>query len=208
MTGFSKASGDIMCWLNSDDVYLPGALTLVASAFKTQREINWLSALPATITTDNYINYVAQPPWYVRGFLRRGLYIQSMLGFVMQEGTFWRRSLWSAASSHLKDVSYSMDWDLWKRFAEHSELVLVQGVLAAYRLNPNRKNNDDHQKYYTEIGIQIPRFLSLLLKFLWRKVANTAHLLQIPSKIYYDEKKQSWLFRNAQGKVSAFKLLR
>lgn len=205
--GFAKATGDILCWLNSDDVYMAGALRLVASAFKANKEIQWLSALPATITTDNYVNYVAQPPWYVQSLLRQGLYIQSALGFVMQEGTFWRRSLWSAANSHLKDVPYSMDWDLWKRFAQHSNLVLVQGLLAAYRLNPNRKNNDEHQKYYKEVGIEIPQPFSLLIKFVWRKIAAAAHMLKLPSKVYYDEKKQSWLFRNTQGKVTAFKLL-
>lgn len=206
-TGFMHTSGEIMYWINSDDVMMPGSLQLVASIFQKNKKINWLTALPATITIDNFVTYVGQTPWYVRFFLLQGWYIQSLFGFVMQEGTFWRRSLWNKAGGSVSEVPYSMDWLLWRKFAEFDQLVVVKALLAAYRLNPNRKNNDEHQKYYREIGVQIPVFLSLFIKFFWRKVANGAHLLKIPTTVWYDEKRQSWLFRNSRGQVKSFQLL-
>jgi glycosyltransferase involved in cell wall biosynthesis len=207
-TGFAHTTGEIMYWINSDDVMMPGSLRLVASIFKKNKKVNWLTALPATITVDDYINYVAQPPWYVRTFLQRGWYIQSLFGFVMQEGTFWRRSLWNKAGKKVEDVPYSMDWLLWRKFAEFDQLVVVKSLLAAYRLNPNRKNNDEHSKYYREIGVEVPQILSMLVKFCWRKVANGAHLLKIPAMVWYSEKDQTWLCRSGSGQVKTFQLLR
>ncbi len=205
--GFAHTTGEIMCWLNSDDVLMPGALRMVASIFASLADVNWINSLPATITPDNFINYVALKPWYVRSLLLRGWYIRKLLGFVMQEGTFWRRSLWNQSGARVKNVLYSMDWELWKRFAQQTDLVLVNAVLAAYRLNPERKNNDKHIKYYQEIGMDYPEILSLPIKYLWRKTANLAHALQIPKIISYDESSLSWYFRRSRGQISHLKLL-
>lgn len=206
-TGFSKTTGEIMFWINSDDVLMPGSLHLVASIFKKNKQIKWLSALPTTITVDGFINYSANPPFYFRPFIERGFYIRSFCGFIMQEGTFWRRSLWKKTGGYVKEVPYSMDWDLWRRFAAHSELVLVKAVLAGYRLNPNRKNNDEHEKYYNEIGMNYPSFLTLPFKYLWKKIAVAAHLLHVPSLVFYDEGSAKWKYRDLVGKVHSFKVL-
>lgn len=205
--GFAHTFGDVMCWINSDDILMPGALRMVGSIFANLKDVEWINSLPTTITPDNFINYVALKPWYVRSFLQRGWYIRKLLGFVMQEGTFWRRSLWEKAGGYIKDVPYSMDWELWKRFAQHSDLVLVNAVLAAYRLNPERKNNDEHKNYYQEIGMDYPDLISLPIKYAWRKTANIAHALQIPKLISYDESSSSWYFRRSRGQISCFKLL-
>lgn len=205
--GFKKTSGEIMLWINSDDILLPGTLHFIASVFSSFPEIRWLTALPATISSDGFFNYVATPPWYVKWMIEKGLYIRKYCGFIMQEGTFWRRSLWDEAGGYVKDVPYTMDWDLWKRFAKKDELILAKAVLAGYRLNPNRKNNDDHSKYYKEIGDSVPEFLLIPFKFIWKKIAGGAHLLKIPALVFFDEKSSSWVFRSKSGLVRAFKIL-
>lgn len=205
--GFEKTTGEIMLWINSDDILMPGSLFFIASVFSSFPEIKWLTALPTTLTPDNFLNYVATPPWYLRPLIRRGLYIRKYCGFIMQEGTFWHRSLWDLAGGYVKDVPYTMDWDLWKRFAQFDELVLAKAVLAGYRLNPSRKNNDEHSNYYREIGDVTPQWLFLPFKYIWKKIANGAHLLNIPQVIYYDELSSSWIFRDKSGAVRSFEIL-
>jgi glycosyltransferase involved in cell wall biosynthesis len=205
--GFNRSSGEIMLWINSDDVLLPGSLYFIASVFSAFPEIRWLTSLPATISPDGFFNFVASPPWYVRSLIQKGLYTRKYCGFIMQEGTFWRRSLWEETGSALKDVPYTMDWDLWKRFADKDELILAKVLLAGYRLNPNRKNNDEHSKYYEEIGDMVPEKLLLPVKFLWRKIAGAAHILKVPALVFFDESTSAWVFRNKRGVIRQFQIL-
>ena len=82
------------------------------------------------------------------------------MGFIMQEGTFWRRSLWNKTGAKLAEIPYSMDLKLWQSFAEYERIYCVHACLASYRLNSDRKNNDNHQNYYREINAWMPEKLS------------------------------------------------
>ncbi len=207
--GMNQATGDILGWINSDDVLRPGSLHLVGSVFHTFSDISWITGLPNTITADGYAQYMARPPWYVRSFLQRGWYHRKLLGFVMQEGSFWRSDLWKKVGSKI-DVSlrYSMDYDLWKKFAQYSELTLVNTCLASYRLNPHRKNNDDHAEYYAEIGSHTAEWLYWPAKYLWRQIVQVAHRLKIPPLVYYSLESDTWQYRRSRSEVESFQLFR
>lgn len=205
--GFKHTDGEIMAWINSDDVLRPGALRLVASIFAQFPEIEWLTSLPSTINEDGYQLYLAQPPFYARQFIKMGFYTRKLFGFIMQEGTFWRRSLWEKAGSQLDEVPYSMDMKLWQKFAKHSRLYCINACLANYRLNPNRKNNDQHQNYYKEINNLVPAIVLLPAKVIWRQIAKVAHHSKVSPSIYFDQKKLTWYFRKNLFQVQSFQLL-
>lgn len=205
--GFAKTSGEIMTWLNSDDILRPGALRLVGSIFAKFKEVDWLTSLPSTINDQDYQLYLAQPPFYVRNFIKQGFYTRKFMGFIMQEGTFWRRSLWGKAGGKLAEVPYSMDLKLWQSFAKYSPLYCVHACLASYRLNPNRKNNDNHRKYYQEINAWIPEKVSLVGKIIWRQIAKFAYHAKLSSAIYYDQEKLQWYFRKNLFEVKSLELL-
>lgn len=205
--GFAKSNGEIMTWINSDDILNPGALKLAANIFAQFPEIEWLTGLPSTISQEGYQVYLAQPPLYIRALIKKGLYTRKMLGFIMQEGTFWRRSLWEKIGGKLDEVPYSMDMRLWKKFAKFTPLYCVETCLASYRLNPHRKNNDNHQKYYQEINDRWPKNLAILIKFFWRQIAKIAHHSKLKPSIYYDQNKSCWKFRKNLFKIKTFKLL-
>jgi len=206
--GFAKTDGEIMAWLNSDDILMPGALHLVASIFSNFREVSWLSSLPSTINDQGYQVYLAQTPFYVNNFIRRGWYTKKFMGFVMQEGTFWRRKLWNKAGAKLDEVPYSMDLKLWQNFARYEQLYPVAACLASYRLNPNRKNNDNHAKYYREMNAWVPEKVSLVGKILWRQIAKFAHHTKWAPVIYYDQHQLKWFFRKNFFETKTFELLK
>jgi hypothetical protein len=46
--GFNKSTGEIMAWINSDDIYNPGTFRIVADIFTTLHNIEWLNGMPCT----------------------------------------------------------------------------------------------------------------------------------------------------------------
>lgn len=206
--GFAKTSGEIMAWLNSDDIYREGTLKLIGSVFAEFPEIEWITCLPSAIDEQGYQIYLAKPPLYLQFFLKKGWYVRKLLGFVMQEGTFWRRSLWDKAGGKIDEEShYAMDVKLWQSFAKFSKLHRIEASLAAYRLNPNRKSSDNHAKCYKELNFSQPNLIDLLIKFLWRQIEKIANLSKLFPSIYFNQKNLTWEFRQGLFKIKRFQLL-
>jgi glycosyltransferase involved in cell wall biosynthesis len=154
--GFARATGEIMTWLNSDDVLLPGALHSVGEIFARYPQIQWLTGQPANLDEHDRLRHFPLKTGRFRSFIRRGWYHGRGLGFIRQEGTFWRRGLWEQAGASLNEAKhYAMDDDLWRRFADHADLVTVDKALAAFRAHEAQKTAQLN-RYYEEAGIRLP----------------------------------------------------
>jgi glycosyltransferase involved in cell wall biosynthesis len=145
--GFEKATGDIMAWLNSDDMYLPDALGVVGSIFSSLSEVDWL-------TTSCLVNWDAQDrilsvvrsPGYARSWFYRGWHLIAsprQAGYkqgIQQESTFWRRSLWERAGGHLDSTFPAAgDYELWARFWQYADLAMVDIPLGGFRRHESQK---------------------------------------------------------------------
>lgn len=153
--GFRQATGDILCWINSDDVLLPRSLHIVGEIFASYPAVDWIIGQHAGIGLEGWLALVLPPRGYLRSFIRRGWYQDRMLGFIAQESCFWRRELWQKVGSSLDEsLHYAMDFDLWRRFAEHVAPVTVETPLAAARLHFERKTGREGAmaRYYAEMG--------------------------------------------------------
>ena len=85
--GFSMATGDIMCWINSDDILWENALHYVAKLFKANKNLHWLQGYPTVIDKDGVIIYQRDPVATVNHFIDKS-YIKTH-HFIQQESTFW-----------------------------------------------------------------------------------------------------------------------
>jgi hypothetical protein len=83
------------------------------------------------------------------------------LGFIRQEGTFWRQSLWDMVGGINPNLHYAMDFDLWQQFAAHAPLVTLDQHLAVFRTQPQQKTSAI-EKYYAEAGIPLPNAVRLI----------------------------------------------
>jgi hypothetical protein len=74
------------------------------------------------------------------------------IGWIQQESTFWRRSLWEEAGGYMsEELYYAMDFELWARFFEHADLYGVSVPLGGFRRHGTQKTADgDFQSYYLE----------------------------------------------------------
>lgn len=190
--GFAHANGEIMGWLNSDDMLMPGSLRLIAKIFTELPNTNWISSTPQTITQHGHVHHLGLRPVYIQKLIAAGWYHGLGLGFIMQEGTFWRRSLWKSAGGKVNALHYGMDFDLWKRFAERSPLLPVHVPLAAFRLNPQRKSKAI-DKYYQEVGVHLPAFFSVVSKVV-RLGLQVPRKLRFSRQLYYDLNTEQWIY--------------
>src|SRR5690606_1089444 len=94
--GFSYSSGEIMAWLNADDIYFPWTLRLVGDVFASFPQIEWLTTLhPFAINARG----VAIKMTTAHGFDKKGFFQGNNIAgagwpavcFIQQESTFWRR---------------------------------------------------------------------------------------------------------------------
>lgn len=190
--GFARATGAVMTWLNSDDVLMPGALSLVGEIFARHPEIAWLTGLPANVDAAGHLAEVPPPTARFRGLIRRGWYHGRALGFIRQEGSFWRRGLWDACGPLDESLHYTMDYALWRRFAARASLVNVSSILAAYRFQPMQKTGD-LDPYYKEAGVRLPA-LARLVALPVRLLVSLASW-PFAHRVSYQRRTASWRFK-------------
>ena len=135
--GFSQATGDILCWLNADDLLLPNALNIIAEIFTLFPSVDWLSSLrPGTWDADGHLVKLDTLPGFSKAAFLDGLYLPTMTykGYwLQQESTFWRRSLWQKIGGELPRASLAGDFALWCAFYKYTELVGLEYPLAGFR---------------------------------------------------------------------------
>lgn len=133
--GFSRTSGEIMGWLNADDVLLPGSLAYVARVFDSHSEIDLVYGDSLSINASGgEIGIRALPP-HCEEALR-------WITHVPQETAFWRRSLWETVGGLDEDLHYTLDWDLFLRFQDAgARIVHVSRLLGAFRWHGEQKTS-------------------------------------------------------------------
>lgn len=131
--GFEMATGDILGWLNSDDVFLPGCLQTVASKFPDDPETVALTGRIALICTQGKPVGVFLPQkrhWKHMTLCGHGL---------AQMATFWRRSTYEMVGGLDTSMTFAFDFDLFVRLKKLGNICLIHDYLAGFRQHPSQK---------------------------------------------------------------------
>lgn len=137
--GFSHCSGEIMGFLNSDDILLPGALAHVSRIFMENPAIDAIYGNRLLIDTkENIVGRWVLP--YHDGELLR------YIDYVPQETLFWRRSLWERVGGRLDDkLAFALDWDLLLRFVDGgARFAHVPRFLGGFRIHQEQKTSSEY----------------------------------------------------------------
>jgi GT2 family glycosyltransferase len=134
--GFLKTSGEIMGWLNSDDLLLPGALQAVANFFQKNPDIDVVYGDRLLIDE----NDMEIGRWVMPGHDSEVL---SWVDYVPQETLFWRRNIWERAGGRIDETfRFAMDWDLLVRFREAgANFAHIPRFLGAFRIHEKQKTS-------------------------------------------------------------------
>lgn len=133
--GFTHTTGEVMAWLDSDDVYLPWTLWCVGAIFAHFPEVHWLVG-QSVVMQDGVIHRVRDLKPFPQALIRAGLFHGGPggLGWISQENMFWRRSLWNKAGPLRTSLRVGADYDMNIRFAQHAELYVASTVLGGFNM--------------------------------------------------------------------------
>lgn len=155
--GFAQATGDVMGWINSDDIHLPWTLQTVGEIFRDCPDVQWITSLtqPQIGETDAWTGAAHLAGASKESFLagcHTGTGFRN-IGYIQQEGTFWRRSLWEAAGAVVgRTCPLAGDFELWAEFFAQAEIACVAQPLAAFRSRPGQRSEVHAGRYAADVA--------------------------------------------------------
>ena len=134
--GMAHATGEIMAYLNSDDLLLPGTLDYVARTFERHPDVGVIYGHRVLI--DDGGQEIGR--WVMPRHSNRVL---SWADFIPQETMFWRREVWEQAGARMdEDFRFALDWDLILRFRDTgTKIKRVPRFLGAFRVHEAQKSS-------------------------------------------------------------------
>ncbi len=139
--GFARATGEILCWLNSDDFLLPGALR---EAVRQMEGADFVYGKCLSFSDTGTRGLVNIPPEHDRALL-------SLVDYIIQPSSFWRRSLWDKTGPLNEEYHYAFDWEWYLRADKVGRFARADFIFSAYRFHDAHKSSHGGQKRAQEI---------------------------------------------------------
>lgn len=148
--GLRAATGDVLGWLNSDDLLYPGALARVAAAFAARPDAAWLHGRCEIVDEDDrpirrWIT--AYKDFRCRRYSRRALLVEN---FVSQMTVFWRRSAMERIGLLDESLRFAFDYEYWLRLSALGDPLYVPARLAAFRWYRSSKSGAQFERQFAE----------------------------------------------------------
>lgn len=180
--GMARATGDILCWINGGDVFLPGAVRNAVTVFSEFPEARWLIGRQC-VAEGLALRRQGRHEVVVSNVeIRYGLCCGAGNGFLQQEGMFWRRDLWEEAGP--LDTSYKLaaDFELWIRFSRASDLDRLTVPLAAFSYHETNRSILEKDAYLNEVSEVLSKF-SDRDKKIRRRLSSIPYAMRVVRRI-------------------------
>ncbi|HEY4815327.1 MAG TPA: glycosyltransferase family 2 protein [Chthoniobacterales bacterium] len=141
--GLEHSTGEIMAYLNSDDVLAPGTLHFVDRFFSEHPKVDAIYSHRLSIDEHDRVIWHWLLPVHISYMMKRW-------DFIPQETCFWRRRLFERAGNIDSSYRFAMDYDLFVRYMKRGKFQRVNRFLAAFRVHPESKTT----KEFKTIGME------------------------------------------------------
>ncbi len=133
--GHAQLTGEILAYLNSDDILLPGSLAYVARYFQEHPDVDVVYG--QRILIDEHDRETGR--WILPAHDGKVL---SWADFIPQETLFWRRRVWDKIGARFDDsLQFVLDWDLLVRLRDAgAKMVRLPRYLGAFRVHAVQKS--------------------------------------------------------------------
>jgi len=134
--GLKKATGELIAWQNSDDIYMPGAFTKVAKYFlkKTKAEV-FFGNFWLIDSFDNLMRDIKFTPFSFKCSLMEGIGISN-------QAAFWKRELFEKYGYLNTSFEFAMDFEWWLRLGHKNvKFYFINEYLGCLRIHSETKSS-------------------------------------------------------------------
>ncbi|MGD0623091.1 MAG: glycosyltransferase family 2 protein [Thermodesulfobacteriota bacterium] len=164
--GMGLATGEILCWINSDDMYLPGTFLEVGKRFNGKTDEPYFIYGSALTMEENGQNLQG-------GARLAGIFDQERLtysDYIVQPSTFWTKRLWLEVGGLNVEYHYVLDWEWFIRASRVTGFECVPRFFSIYRLHAEHKTGTGGSKRIGEINEVVERYAPESWKRLYKLV--------------------------------------
>lgn len=130
--GITMTTGEIIAWINSDDIYYPEAFEVIDRIFKDNPEIQIVYGQADWIDEeDKILQAFPTETWNYRHLIETC--------YLCQPAVFFKRSLIEKLGYLNTSLEYCMDYELWLRYGEYTKFYYLTQKLAGSRMYPTNK---------------------------------------------------------------------
>ncbi|MFN3323460.1 MAG: glycosyltransferase family 2 protein [Bryobacteraceae bacterium] len=190
--GFRMASGEIVAWLNSDDLLLDGAVSCAVRSLRDRPRAGAVYGEGYLLDRDGRVT--SRFPHTQPVNLWRLVHVSD---YILQQSVFFRRSVIEELGYLDESLHYTMDWDILIRIAKRYDLVYVPEYMGAIREYPEAKSFSGGRRRIAEIGAMLRRHTGMRIppghvvyglesyRRIWREwiERKTPRLLRGPSSL-------------------------
>lgn len=150
--GFQKATGDILCWLNSDDYYFPDILNYVAANIDIhKKEILF-----------GEVDHIYEPHGEIKPSNAKNKhenYQLELYDYIIQPGSFWSKKVWDEVGQVNENLHFVFDWDWFVRAKKaQTNFKYTNRVMAMYRVHDAHKTSNGGEKRLKEIEYMLKEY--------------------------------------------------
>lgn len=170
--GFSRATGNLMGWLNADDLYLPGVFAIIADEFEARQSVSVIFGDHLEIDKNDMVtDYMYAFDFSTKHFIYEGFHLNA-------QAMFWRSSLFQDFGVFDVRLHRTMDYDMILRFgiiAGESVFFRLEKPLACFRRHGAQKTQrydevvaSEHAYIRSKYGIDSHKCIQLLWWYVFR----------------------------------------
>ena len=167
-SGFQQSTGDVLLWLNSDDMLMPNALNFIAEKVLKEGDnlffgecIHFRKQRGGTL--DAWGSDVGNESKKID---------LSVFDYIIQPSSFWTRKIWEQAGSLNESLHYGFDWEWFLRVRRSgTKLLYADKILSLYRYHDGHKSKaggtarqKELLQLYGEFGTEMAPLYSLLME--------------------------------------------
>ena len=165
--GMNRATGDVCCYINSDDFFYKEALSVVAEFFSNHQDVKWIKGRDIRYNEKSQIISDHLPNIIYKRLLNRGMYISKYHQFIQQESIFWRTELNNSVDWNIfSTLRLCGDYYMWMCFSKKARLHIIDTYLGGFRVRAGQLSSN--QTLYNEEVRSIatrPCFIDILLNY-------------------------------------------
>jgi len=195
--GFALATGDILAWLNSDDMYLPGVLDFVGKSFSAAGKDELL------IFFANCIHLVEETGKAFGSNVRHTSLVNDMelYDYIVQPSCFWTKKTFEVVGELSENLTYAFDWEWFLRAKNKGgEFVPLDKFLSIYRIHAGHKTSSGGLERIKEISEIYNEFCSYDVGEMYLKYHSDIKIKKLRtliSKLHFFGKidVEKWIYR-------------